>query len=180
MFPVVVSSDPLQKDEINKKAFEKFRKEHTFVAPTVDNAVPSERFDGECCRMILREFRQVSRTSVLRANSSSKIHFWRSCDMKQMTSLCATGQPPCRTSGWINTAVESNLRPHAVAVFSNDLLRLPLQVLVMVTLPPGPQRNRSFWNKPWRPTRSAHPSGGRRSLPPFPDETRKTAWRDTR
>lgn len=43
------SADPVQKDEINKKAFEKFRKEHTSVAPTVDNAVPSERFDGECC-----------------------------------------------------------------------------------------------------------------------------------
>ncbi|KAM8883833.1 dnaJ homolog subfamily C member 2 [Synchiropus picturatus] len=38
--------DPGQKDEINKKAFEKFKKEHTSVAPTVDNAVPSERFDG--------------------------------------------------------------------------------------------------------------------------------------
>ena len=42
-----VSSDPLQKDEINKKAFEKFKKEHSFVAPTIDNAVPSERFEGE-------------------------------------------------------------------------------------------------------------------------------------
>ncbi|TMS02866.1 DnaJ-like protein subfamily C member 2 [Larimichthys crocea] len=38
--------DPLQKDEINRKAFEKFKKEHTSVAPTVDNAVPSERFDA--------------------------------------------------------------------------------------------------------------------------------------
>lgn len=38
--------DPLQKDEINKKAFEKFRKEHGSVAPTIDNAVPSERFDA--------------------------------------------------------------------------------------------------------------------------------------
>lgn len=38
--------DPLQKDEINKKAFEKFKKEHAAVPPTVDNAVPSERFDG--------------------------------------------------------------------------------------------------------------------------------------
>ncbi|XP_076152331.1 dnaJ homolog subfamily C member 2 isoform X1 [Alosa pseudoharengus] len=37
--------DPHQKEEINKKAFEKFRKEHAAVAPTVDNAVPSERFD---------------------------------------------------------------------------------------------------------------------------------------
>lgn len=44
----VVSSDPLQKDEINKKAFEKFKKEHTSVPPSIDNAVPSERFDGEC------------------------------------------------------------------------------------------------------------------------------------
>lgn len=43
-----VFADPVQKDEINKKAFEKFRKEHTCVAPSVDNAVPSERFDGEC------------------------------------------------------------------------------------------------------------------------------------
>uniref|UniRef100_A0A3Q3FUL2 DnaJ (Hsp40) homolog, subfamily C, member 2 n=1 Tax=Kryptolebias marmoratus TaxID=37003 RepID=A0A3Q3FUL2_KRYMA len=38
--------DPLQKDEINRKAFEKFRKEHTSVPPSVDNAMPSERFDG--------------------------------------------------------------------------------------------------------------------------------------
>ncbi|KAG8005760.1 DnaJ-like protein subfamily C member 2 [Nibea albiflora] len=38
--------DPLQKDEINRKAFEKFKKEHTSVPPTVDNAVPSERFDA--------------------------------------------------------------------------------------------------------------------------------------
>uniref|UniRef100_A0A3Q1FYH1 DnaJ homolog subfamily C member 2 n=1 Tax=Acanthochromis polyacanthus TaxID=80966 RepID=A0A3Q1FYH1_9TELE len=38
--------DPLQKDEINKKAFEKFKKEHASVAPSIDNAVPSERFDG--------------------------------------------------------------------------------------------------------------------------------------
>uniref|UniRef100_A0A3P8Z5P7 DnaJ homolog subfamily C member 2 n=1 Tax=Esox lucius TaxID=8010 RepID=A0A3P8Z5P7_ESOLU len=37
--------DPHQKDEINKKAFEKFKKEHAAVPPTVDNAVPSERFD---------------------------------------------------------------------------------------------------------------------------------------
>uniref|UniRef100_A0A7N6BRX9 DnaJ homolog subfamily C member 2 n=1 Tax=Anabas testudineus TaxID=64144 RepID=A0A7N6BRX9_ANATE len=42
----VVSADPLQKDEINKKAFEKFKKEHTSVAPSIDNAVPSERFDA--------------------------------------------------------------------------------------------------------------------------------------
>lgn len=48
-FPVF--TDPVQKDEINKKAFEKFRKEHTSVPPSVDNAVPSERFDGECLRM---------------------------------------------------------------------------------------------------------------------------------
>ncbi|XP_066580199.1 dnaJ homolog subfamily C member 2 [Amia ocellicauda] len=38
--------DPHQKDEINKKAFEKFKKEHAVVPPTVDNAVPSERFEG--------------------------------------------------------------------------------------------------------------------------------------
>ncbi|XP_068443131.1 dnaJ homolog subfamily C member 2 [Clinocottus analis] len=38
--------DPTQKDEINRKAFEKFKKEHGAVAPTIDNAVPSERFDG--------------------------------------------------------------------------------------------------------------------------------------
>lgn len=37
--------DPTQKDEINKKAFEKFKKEHSAVPPTVDNATPSERFD---------------------------------------------------------------------------------------------------------------------------------------
>ncbi|KAL0196524.1 hypothetical protein M9458_010096, partial [Cirrhinus mrigala] len=37
--------DPHQKDEINRKAFEKFKKEHSAVPPTVDNAVPSERFD---------------------------------------------------------------------------------------------------------------------------------------
>ncbi|XP_042259927.1 dnaJ homolog subfamily C member 2 [Thunnus albacares] len=38
--------DPLQKDEINRKAFEKFKKEHSSVAPSIDNAVPSERFDA--------------------------------------------------------------------------------------------------------------------------------------
>uniref|UniRef100_A0A3P9DV59 DnaJ homolog subfamily C member 2 n=1 Tax=Maylandia zebra TaxID=106582 RepID=A0A3P9DV59_9CICH len=38
--------DPVQKDEINRKAFEKFKKEHTSVPPSIDNAVPSERFDG--------------------------------------------------------------------------------------------------------------------------------------
>ncbi|XP_056266788.1 dnaJ homolog subfamily C member 2 [Pseudoliparis swirei] len=38
--------DPVQKDDINRKAFEKFSKEHGAVAPTIDNAVPSERFDG--------------------------------------------------------------------------------------------------------------------------------------
>lgn len=48
IFLAAISTDPLQKDEINKKAFEKFRKEHGSVAPTIDNAVPSERFDGEC------------------------------------------------------------------------------------------------------------------------------------
>uniref|UniRef100_H2ZV09 DnaJ homolog subfamily C member 2 n=2 Tax=Latimeria chalumnae TaxID=7897 RepID=H2ZV09_LATCH len=37
--------DPLQKDEINKKAFDKFKKEHGSVPQSVDNAVPSERFD---------------------------------------------------------------------------------------------------------------------------------------
>uniref|UniRef100_A0A3P9PEG2 DnaJ (Hsp40) homolog, subfamily C, member 2 n=1 Tax=Poecilia reticulata TaxID=8081 RepID=A0A3P9PEG2_POERE len=38
--------DPLQKDEINRKAYEKFKKEHTSVPPSIDNALPSERFDG--------------------------------------------------------------------------------------------------------------------------------------
>ncbi|XP_035537061.1 dnaJ homolog subfamily C member 2 [Morone saxatilis] len=38
--------DPLQKDEINRKAFEKFKKEHSSVAPSIDNAMPSERFDA--------------------------------------------------------------------------------------------------------------------------------------
>eukprot|EP00066_Takifugu_rubripes_P010595 XP_003978560.1 PREDICTED: dnaJ homolog subfamily C member 2 [Takifugu rubripes] len=37
--------DPVQKDEINKKAFEKFKKEHTSL-PSEDKAVPSERFDA--------------------------------------------------------------------------------------------------------------------------------------
>uniref|UniRef100_A0A674MF45 DnaJ homolog subfamily C member 2 n=1 Tax=Takifugu rubripes TaxID=31033 RepID=A0A674MF45_TAKRU len=40
------STDPVQKDEINKKAFEKFKKEHTSL-PSEDKAVPSERFDGD-------------------------------------------------------------------------------------------------------------------------------------
>lgn len=44
----VICTDPLQKDEINRKAFEKFKKEHSSVPPTIDNALPSERFDGEC------------------------------------------------------------------------------------------------------------------------------------
>lgn len=38
--------DPLQKDEINRKAYEKFKKEHTCVPPSIDNALPSERFDA--------------------------------------------------------------------------------------------------------------------------------------
>ncbi|KAM4569540.1 dnaJ homolog subfamily C member 2 [Odontesthes bonariensis] len=38
--------DPLQKDEINRKAFEKFKKEHSSVPPSIDNAAPSERFDA--------------------------------------------------------------------------------------------------------------------------------------
>ncbi|XP_075713433.1 dnaJ homolog subfamily C member 2 isoform X2 [Rhinoderma darwinii] len=37
--------DPQQKDDINKKAFDKFKKEHKVVAQSVDNAVPSERFE---------------------------------------------------------------------------------------------------------------------------------------
>lgn len=39
--------DPHQKEEVNKKAFEKFKKEHSAVPPTVDNAMPSERFEGK-------------------------------------------------------------------------------------------------------------------------------------
>ncbi|KAJ1161687.1 hypothetical protein NDU88_002169 [Pleurodeles waltl] len=38
--------DPHQKDDINKKAFDKFKKEHGIVPQVVDNAAPSERFDG--------------------------------------------------------------------------------------------------------------------------------------
>uniref|UniRef100_A0A2K5DIJ0 DnaJ homolog subfamily C member 2 n=1 Tax=Aotus nancymaae TaxID=37293 RepID=A0A2K5DIJ0_AOTNA len=37
--------DPHQKDDINKKAFDKFKKEHG-VVPQADNAMPSERFEG--------------------------------------------------------------------------------------------------------------------------------------
>ncbi|XP_025235426.1 dnaJ homolog subfamily C member 2 isoform X2 [Theropithecus gelada] len=37
--------DPHQKDDINKKAFDKFKKEHG-VVPQADNAAPSERFEG--------------------------------------------------------------------------------------------------------------------------------------
>nr|AAP84341.1 zuotin related factor 2 [Rattus norvegicus] len=39
--------DPHQKDDINKKAFDKFKKEHG-VAPQADSAAPSERFEGPC------------------------------------------------------------------------------------------------------------------------------------
>ncbi|XP_040852244.1 dnaJ homolog subfamily C member 2-like isoform X2 [Ochotona curzoniae] len=39
--------DPHQKDDINKKAFDKFKKEHG-VVPQADNATPSERFEGPC------------------------------------------------------------------------------------------------------------------------------------
>ncbi|XP_004639319.1 dnaJ homolog subfamily C member 2 [Octodon degus] len=39
--------DPHQKDDINRKAFDKFRKEHG-VVPQADNATPSERFEGPC------------------------------------------------------------------------------------------------------------------------------------
>uniref|UniRef100_A0A4W3ISF2 DnaJ homolog subfamily C member 2 n=1 Tax=Callorhinchus milii TaxID=7868 RepID=A0A4W3ISF2_CALMI len=38
--------DPVQKDEINRKAFEKFNKEHSTAAAAVDKAVPSERFEA--------------------------------------------------------------------------------------------------------------------------------------
>ncbi|KAM4749534.1 dnaJ homolog subfamily C member 2 [Rhinophrynus dorsalis] len=38
--------DPQQKDDINKKAFDKFKKEHKVVPQTVDNAIPSERFEA--------------------------------------------------------------------------------------------------------------------------------------
>ncbi|NXW07224.1 DNJC2 protein, partial [Fregetta grallaria] len=38
-------SDPHQKDDINKKAFDKFKKEHG-VVPQMDSAAPSERFEG--------------------------------------------------------------------------------------------------------------------------------------
>ncbi|XP_028933789.1 dnaJ homolog subfamily C member 2 [Ornithorhynchus anatinus] len=39
--------DPHQKDDINKKAFDKFKKEHG-VVPQSDSAAPSERFEGPC------------------------------------------------------------------------------------------------------------------------------------
>ncbi|XP_059537192.1 dnaJ homolog subfamily C member 2-like [Myotis daubentonii] len=39
--------DPHQKDDINKKAFDKFKEEHG-VVPQADNATPSERFEGPC------------------------------------------------------------------------------------------------------------------------------------
>nr|XP_036869494.1 LOW QUALITY PROTEIN: dnaJ homolog subfamily C member 2 [Manis javanica] len=39
--------DPHQKDDINKKAFDKFKKEHG-VVHQADNAPPSERFEGPC------------------------------------------------------------------------------------------------------------------------------------
>lgn len=47
------SSDPHQKEEVNKKAFEKFKKEHSVVPTTVDNAMPSERFDGKFVELLL-------------------------------------------------------------------------------------------------------------------------------
>uniref|UniRef100_A0A6I8Q4C6 DnaJ homolog subfamily C member 2 n=1 Tax=Xenopus tropicalis TaxID=8364 RepID=A0A6I8Q4C6_XENTR len=43
--------DPQQKDDINKKAFDKFKKEHRVVPQSVDNAVPSERFEGPAADM---------------------------------------------------------------------------------------------------------------------------------
>lgn len=39
-------TDPHQKDDINKKAFDKFKKEHG-VVPQMDSAAPSERFEGK-------------------------------------------------------------------------------------------------------------------------------------
>uniref|UniRef100_A0A8C6QEY3 DnaJ homolog subfamily C member 2 n=1 Tax=Nannospalax galili TaxID=1026970 RepID=A0A8C6QEY3_NANGA len=39
--------DPHQKDDINKKAFDKFKKE-LGVVPQADNATPSEQFEGPC------------------------------------------------------------------------------------------------------------------------------------
>lgn len=52
-------ADPHQKDEINRKAFEKFKKEHSAVPPTVDNAMPSERFDCKSrdhCQTVNHEY----------------------------------------------------------------------------------------------------------------------------
>lgn len=43
----VCPADPQQKDEINKKAFEKFNKEHSTAAATADKVIPSERFEGK-------------------------------------------------------------------------------------------------------------------------------------
>uniref|UniRef100_A0A5F8GME0 DnaJ homolog subfamily C member 2 n=1 Tax=Monodelphis domestica TaxID=13616 RepID=A0A5F8GME0_MONDO len=43
--------DPHQKDDINKKAFDKFKKEHG-VVPHSDSAAPSERFEGLCTDFI--------------------------------------------------------------------------------------------------------------------------------
>ena len=51
---------------------------------------------------------------------------------------------------------------------------------LLVTLPPGPQRSRSFWNRPWRRTQSPHLRGGRKSLLLSQDGTRKTVWSGTR
>ncbi|GCB71639.1 hypothetical protein scyTo_0006020, partial [Scyliorhinus torazame] len=41
--------DPLQKDEINKKAFEKFNKDHNTAVAALDKATPSERFEAHGC-----------------------------------------------------------------------------------------------------------------------------------
>lgn len=136
-FLLLISTDPVQKDEINRKAFEKFKKEHTSVPPSIDNAVPSERFDGECFYQNGKKlFRKYVREAIV-----SQIQLLWACNW-----LCVH----------------------------------PQRLVVMGTLLPGPQKNRNFWSKPWKPTQWAHLSAGRRSPLPSRGEARKTVWRGTR
>uniref|UniRef100_A0A5F5PK32 Zuotin-related factor 1 n=1 Tax=Equus caballus TaxID=9796 RepID=A0A5F5PK32_HORSE len=56
--------DPHQKDDINRKAFDKFKKEHG-VVPQADNATPSERFEGALQRVAYRVRTRAHRSQPL-------------------------------------------------------------------------------------------------------------------
>lgn len=65
-------SDPHQKDDINKKAFDKFKKEHGAM-PQAEIATPSERFEGKYAKTLFQYSGK---------QSSSKSHLVRTVPTK--------------------------------------------------------------------------------------------------